>query len=283
MEFEIRFKNIHVIDGGDNIFTGGGDLFYEFRVNEQSVVYRSHRDRITIDNGQFIILNTPISVYDPEKFTVSGFVSDYDDSLAGGSDNAGDFSETFSESNNWGVVGKLSDRLSTDHFVHLTGDRMDVKINYSIQCVNPPVILGPSESQPRTPKETDGGVILYVNPDYRVRQSQIQILNLQSQYFSYGDYDLPQNIRVSRPFVFDRLFGVPPGSVSSLKIGQNVKVTLFDRSISERHLGEQIELPIGEVDIPFLSTLIYGDGMDDMGWNNRIVSIKVEHYLPLVQ
>jgi hypothetical protein len=151
----------------------------------------------------------------------------------------------------------------------------------------------PNLNQGNTPRPrniADGGVILYQQEEYNTKLTGIESLTLisPSQFFGIGDFNLPVDITHSRtspfggPPILLKMPGLPPNTTSSIRVGDLIQVTLYDRIISERNLGKSTMI---SQNTSKLSDISYdGGNIEDRenGWNNKMVSIKVEPYDPLI-
>lgn len=144
--------------------------------------------------------------------------------------------------------------------------------------------LNPSDTPPKK-NLAKGGVKLYQQEDFNINLTGLESLKLisPSQFFGIGDFDLPVEIthHETLPYSRFRNHGLPPNTASSIRIWSLIQDTLYDRVISERHLGTSAMLA---QDISKLSDITYGGNTIDRedGWNNKIVSIKVEPYNPII-
>lgn len=288
-KFIIQFISIDITDDGDDF--SEGEIFYNFKVDSETIIANSPERSYGISSGNTLDLYTgygvqqhPESViiknYD-QSFTVYGMVGDADDLATGDNDIAGSFEHKYEGNAGWWEGATIGSTKIVKQ--RLNQDGMDVTVNYSIKYVSgdPIVNLGP-RSTPSPPPHNiaDGGVILYQGEKFNSTLSGVDRLRLISpnQFLGIGDYNLPINIRSGGGGVISFIRpGIPPKTVSSIKVGSQIQVTLYDRPINERHLGTNTVL---FQDVSLLSGEEY-NGIDDggeNGWNNKTVSIKVEHY-----
>ena len=293
-KFSIEFISINITDDGDDF--SEGEIFYNFRVDNETIIANSPERSFGIDSGNSIELTTGYGVGQhasttviknhDESFTVYGIVGDVDDLATGENDIAGTFEHKYSGNDGWWE----SATIGTTKIVkqRLNQDGMDVTVNYKITYVSgdPIIDLGPyTPPLPPPINIADGGVILYQGENYNSRFTGIDRLRLTSpsQHFGVGDFNLPVDITHSQTSPFggpSRLFrmpGLPPNTTSSIRVGTQIQVTLYDKMINERHLGTSTVL---FEDVAFLNRLEY-NGIGDSGengWNNKVMSIKVEHY-----
>jgi hypothetical protein len=287
-KFLITFIDIFVEDDGDDF--SKGEIFYTFKVDNEVIFETPPSRPAELDSGTDFQLypsqfsghpNKEILKNHDESFTVYGMVGEEDDFATGDNDIAGSFLHTYNGVEGWwdndAQIGSTKNVS-----VRLNGDGMSVTINYSIKYITGDEIidLGNQETPPPTPRNiADGGVILYQGEHFI---SNIRTLISPSQFFGLGDYNLPTDIRrhgndpfgTHRPFEFI-VPGLPPNTASSIKVGSSIQVTLYDKIISERHLGTNTILFSNE---PLLRNIPYSGLLEDgeNGWNNKVVSIKVE-------
>jgi hypothetical protein len=252
-KFVVTFISINVTDDGDDF--GEGEIYYNFNIDGESIAAITQYNSLGVDSGESIELNFMTGSY-PKKelikkqnqsFTISGTVGDYDDAATGDSDIAGTFTHEYLGRNGWWDGANVNSTKLVKQ--RLNQDGMDVTVNYKIDYISsvddePPVVLGPEPIAERN--IADGGVILYQGEGFNSIITASDRLDLISpkQFLRIGDYDLPVDFRTlggetlggrtTPAFVIP---GIPPKTVSSIRVGTLIQVTLYDRMISERNLG----------------------------------------------
>lgn len=291
-KFSIEFISINITDDGDDF--SEGEIFYNFRVDNETIIANSPERSFGIDSGNSIELTTGYGVGQhasttviknhDESFTVYGIVGDVDDLATGENDIAGTFEHKYSGNDGWWE----SATIGTTKIVkqRLNQDGMDVTVNYKITYVSgdPIIDLGPyTEPELEQINIADGGVIFYQGENYNSSLSARLRLISPSQFFGIGDFNLPVDVTHSQnsPFggrqpILFRMPGLPPNTTSSIRVGTQIQVTLYDSRIEDRHLGTNTVL---FKDVAFLNRLEYNGVVDsgENGWNNKVMSVKVEH------
>lgn len=122
----VTFTSIDVHDDADNF--SEGEIYYDMRIGETSIVSRSRDNTQDIDSGGVIQLNAQRTLSRPDNdsnafLQISGSVSEQDSGLTFEDDHAGSFTHIHNQANNWGI-GTNDARL--------TGDGLDVTVHYTI-------------------------------------------------------------------------------------------------------------------------------------------------------
>jgi hypothetical protein len=127
-QIKIDFIKMDVHDDADNFPNGSGEIFFEFKVDNDVVAVRSRNNPVTVDSGgSFGINESHIISREPgQNFTVFGTVSEADDVLSGGDDNAGSFQHVFSSADGFNPGDKS---------VRLAGDGLDVTVHYKVTLI----------------------------------------------------------------------------------------------------------------------------------------------------
>lgn len=286
--FFIHFTDIYVEDDSDNFMAGAGDIFYTFKIDNDVIAFVPPENTRKVDSGNRLPVSGDrlIQKNSDESFSIFGTVKDDDNFLTGDIDDAGYFLNTYSGSNNWWAGATTGSTINVSQ--RLDNDGLKVVVNYSITWVRSDRIinLNPGDTPPPPPpiNIADGGTILYQGADYNSQISGIDGLMLirPSQFFKIGDFNLPVSTSAQRPTLGGiniqfHMPGLPANSANSIKVGTQIQVTLYDRLISERHLGSSTVI---FEDIAFLNSLPYSGTLDngENGWSNKVVSIKIEHY-----
>lgn len=127
-KIKIEIISIQVHSDGDGDFAGAGEFSYTFKVDNDIIIQKSQTDPVSAHDGETISINETkeITRGSGETFTVYGSVVEVDDTLTFQNDVAGDFSHEYSKSNSWNPGSKS---------VRLTGDGVDVTVNYKITVI----------------------------------------------------------------------------------------------------------------------------------------------------
>jgi hypothetical protein len=127
----VSFTHIEVHDDADNWPNGQGEVYYDLLISDRSIVSRSRDNPHGVDSGGVILINQQRTLNRPDNdptafLKISGWVSEQDDFLSGGDDNAGGFEHIHNQGNGWGVG---------THSARLSGDGLDVTVHYNISAV----------------------------------------------------------------------------------------------------------------------------------------------------
>lgn len=122
---KIDFVKIDVHNDADNWPNGDGEIFYEFKVDNDIVAKRTPDNPVIVASGGSASINEShqITRQDGQSFTVYGSVSEDDDFLSGATDDAGSFTHTYSSADGWNPGNKS---------VSLSGEGLDVTVYYKI-------------------------------------------------------------------------------------------------------------------------------------------------------
>jgi hypothetical protein len=277
--FYIEFESIKVIDDGDT--WNAGELFCTFKIDNEDIFLISREHPHPVNSGNTLDLTTgygygqhpskTVTRNTDESFSIFGRVGDVDDFLTGADDIAGEFRTTYSGSNGWWPGAKVGDIINVSQ--RLKSSNMDVIVNYRIKFIErqDDVFLPPPDNRERPVNIADGGAILYQLTNFNMGSESVSLIS-PSQFFVVGDYNLPVNKHMrtgsglpGRPQINITLPGIPKKSVKSVRVGTGMMVTLFDKVIGERDLEGSFST------IQDLATL-------PDGWDQRILSVKVEIY-----
>jgi hypothetical protein len=134
-KIRIDFLTIKVIKDGDAF--GDGELYWDFKVDNQIILTRASNNPFDVRSGATISLNGGHEVIrnSRESLTIYGTVSESDGFLSFEDDRAGEFTDTYSETNQYWGHGNHSKRL--------TGDGVDVVVNYKITVLSSETIYNP--------------------------------------------------------------------------------------------------------------------------------------------
>lgn len=245
-----------------------------FKLESVKVNYTSAEDgeytfRLYYDNRLVFVINTPEDVEDgsiwrdtssahhttsdlkDDQFFKLVFESQEYDEFRGG-DDIGRVERLFGINNKGNFTIPLED----------DGDNT-VEFNISIS-IQPVPVLAP----PPPPKDTVRslrGIRAYENRKYNANSGIIPGI---TQNFDVGSYDLPYRpvIMVGGRFPFPvQVIGIQPDSISSLKIGTNYFVDLYDQ------FGQKGEVIRIDENTPIMPP----------GWDNRVKSIGVFDSTPI--
>lgn len=122
---KIDFVKVDVHDDADNWPNGTGEIFYEFKVDNDVVAYRPPNNPVNVDSGGTFSINesATISREPGQSFTVFGTVSEDDDFLSGATDDAGSFKHVYRSEDGFNPGDKS---------VRLSGEGLDVTVHYKI-------------------------------------------------------------------------------------------------------------------------------------------------------
>lgn len=126
--FNVIFHKIYVANDGDGAtFAGKGEIYFEFRVDQDKVAERTRDNHISVNDKETIQLSKNYLVDRPDDsmFVVTGYVAEADGKLTGDDDFAGDFTHSYS--------GPLWNGIPGYKEVHLKGNGVDVTVHYEIQ------------------------------------------------------------------------------------------------------------------------------------------------------
>lgn len=127
---KIDFVSVKVHSDGDNWPNGKGEIYYEFRVDNDVVAARPRDNHISVDSGQTFAINETQVIERPNtpnaNFAVSGYLAEADGLFSGADDHAGSFFKVYSSAEGWNPGNKQ---------VRLSGGGVEVTINYKISVL----------------------------------------------------------------------------------------------------------------------------------------------------
>jgi len=127
---QVDFYAIYVHDDADNWPNGTGEIYYQFRVDNEVVAQITRDQPIPVDSGGTANINQTHVIERPDQpgsnFSVSGSVSEQDGLFSGADDHAGSFFKVYSHDNGWNPGHKT---------VFLSGDGLVVTIHYGIRVL----------------------------------------------------------------------------------------------------------------------------------------------------
>ncbi len=126
-KIRIDLIELDVHDDADNWPNGKGEIYCEFKVDNDVVVSVPRKHHVSVNSGGKVLLNESHTIERDagQSFNVLGSVSEADGHLSFDDDHAGSFVHTYSGTNGWGV-GMRSARLRR---------KPDVTVRYKISLM----------------------------------------------------------------------------------------------------------------------------------------------------